>query len=76
MAPKDQSRDQEYRLREDNARSRQTGNGIDARNNPTSSNDPQANEPNVEQASNEGIGDAALNDSKLTNHTSNHSADA
>ncbi|MDB5208484.1 MAG: hypothetical protein JWR72_3559 [Flavisolibacter sp.] len=55
--------------------SKQTGN-INFRNNNVEATTPGAAVPDVENANNEGIGDSALNDKKLTNFTQNHSADA
>ncbi len=69
------SKDTEYRYRENNEPSKQTGN-IDARNNNENNSSPSAIEPNVETANTAGLGDSGLNDTKLTNFTSNHSADA
>lgn len=49
---------------------------INQRNNNVEVSTPGAVPPNVESANNTGIGDAAVNDQKLTDYTSNHSADA
>jgi hypothetical protein len=75
MADKNSSRDTEYNERTDTAPSKQTGN-INSRNNNTAVSTPGADETTVENAADEGIGDKALNDRKLTDYTSNHSADA
>ena len=75
MANKQNSKDTEYRDRENTEPSKQTGN-INARNNNENNATPSANEPNVERANNTGVGDSGINDEKLTNFTSNHSADA
>jgi hypothetical protein len=72
---RDKSKDTEYRERTDTAPSKQTGN-INSRNNNTAATTPGTTEPDVEEATNDGIGDAALNDEKLTKYTSNHSGDA
>ena len=68
------SNDKEYRERTDTAPSKQTGNINDRTSNTAVSTPGGA--PNVEQASNEGIGDAAVNDEKMTKFNSNRSADA
>jgi hypothetical protein len=75
MAKNESSKDREYRDRENTAPSKQTGN-INARNNNTDTSDETAQEPDVERANDTGIGDSAVNNDKLTNFTSNHSADA
>lgn len=75
MANIENSRDTAYRERIDTDPSKQTGN-INARNNNTAVSTPGTDEITVESAADEGIGDKALNDRKLTDHTSNHSADA
>jgi hypothetical protein len=75
MAKNMNSRDTAYNERTDTEPSKQTGN-INARNNNTAVSTPGPDETTVENASDEGIGDKALNDRKLTDHTSNHSADA
>jgi hypothetical protein len=73
---KSKSKDTPYRER-NTERSPQTGN-IDARNNnetadPFSGND--THEPNI-GVSNTGMGDSSVDNNRLTNFTSNHSADA
>jgi hypothetical protein len=75
MAKKQNSRETDYRSDRDTAPSKQTGN-INSRNNNTAVSTPGPDETTVENAADEGIGDKALNDRKLTDHTSNHSADA
>ncbi|HEX8314339.1 MAG TPA: hypothetical protein VF609_05070 [Flavisolibacter sp.] len=75
MAKKNKSRDTDYRGDRSTAPSKQAEN-INARNNNTNVSTPGPDEATVENAANEGIGDMALNDRKLTNYTSNHSADA
>jgi hypothetical protein len=72
---KNKSKDTEYRERTDTAPSKQTGN-INSRNNNTEASTPGATEPDVESAANEGIGDSAVNDERLTTYTSNRAADA
>ena len=57
-------------------RSKQTGDMISDRNNNMNTADPKANDPDVERASNPGIGDAAVNDKKMTGYKSNRSTDA
>ena len=74
MAKKNSGGDKEYRDERDTAPSKQTGN-INARNNSAVST-PGGDKSTVENASNEDIGDKAINDRKLTDYTSNHSADA
>lgn len=54
---------------------RETGN-INSRNNNVAASTPSAIDPDVESANDAGIGDAAVNDQKLTDYTSNRSADA
>lgn len=72
---KNKSRDGSYNERTDTEPTRQTGN-INDRTNNTAAATPGAGGPDVEGASDAGIGDAALNDHKLTKYTSNRSADA
>lgn len=68
------SKDTEYRDRTDTAPSNETG-SINDRTNNTAAVTPGAG-TNVEGASNEGIGDAAVNDEKMTKFSPNRSADA
>ena len=75
MANNNRSRDTEYNERTDTEPSKQTGN-INSRNNNTAVSTPGPDETTVENAGDERIGDKALNDRKLTDYTSNHSADA
>ena len=75
MKEKQNSKDTEYRYREDNQPSKASDEML-GRDNNFNNEDISATEPNVEKANNEEIGDSALNDTKLTNYTSNHSADA
>lgn len=75
MASKQNSGEAEYRSDRDTAPSKQTGN-INSRNNNTEMSTPGPDETTVENAADEGIGDKAINDRKLTDYTSNHSADA
>ena len=75
MADKQDSSKTPYRGERSTEPHQQTGD-INARNNNVEASTPGAAEPNVEGASDAGIGDQAVNDRKLTNHTSNHSADA
>ena len=49
---------------------------INARNNNVEVGTPGPDEATVERANRTGIGDAAVNDQKLTGYTSNRSADA
>jgi hypothetical protein len=75
MADRNESSKTAYSEERNTERSPQTGN-INARNNNVAATTPGATEPTVESASDSGIGDAAVNDQKLTGHTSNHSGDA
>jgi hypothetical protein len=75
MADKQDSRNTPYAGERSTEPHRQTGN-INFQNNNVEASTPGAEEPNVEGASDVGIGDAARNDQKLTDFTSNHSADA
>ena len=75
MAKDRTTRDTEYNERTDTEPSKQTGN-INSRNNNTAVSTPGPDETTVENTANAGIGYKALNDRKLTDHTSNHSADA
>lgn len=75
MADKNESRNTAYSEDRNTEPSPQTGN-INSRNNNVEASTPGATEPTVEGASDSGIGDAAVNDRKLTSYTSNHSADA
>lgn len=75
MAKKNNSRDTDYRERTDTSPSKETGH-INPRNNNVEVSTPGPDEATVENAASEGIGDKAVNDRKLTDHTSNHSADA
>lgn len=68
-------KDTEYNERTDTRPSCQTG-SINERTNNTAVSTPNAADPDVEQASNSGMGDAAVNDEKLTKYTGNRSADA
>ena len=73
---KSKRRDTEYEDRRDTKPSRQPGDDINARNNDVDIDNPTIGETNVETANDTGIGDSGLNREKLTNYTSNHSADA
>lgn len=75
MATDNNNKDVPYNDRQDHEPHRQTGN-INNRNNNSNADDTTAAKPNVENANNTGIGDAGINDDKLTNYTQNHSADA
>jgi hypothetical protein len=75
MAKQEEQKDMPHQYREDNEPHKQTGN-INARNNNAAMDTPVSGEPNVERANDTGIGDAGLNDTKLTNYTQNHSSDA
>jgi hypothetical protein len=75
MAEKQDSKNTPYRGERSTEPHRQTGD-INFRNNNVEASTPGAEEPNVEGANDAGIGDSAMNDQKLTNFTSNHSADA
>ena len=57
-------------------RSKQTGDIISDRNNNINTTEPTSNEPDVERANDLGLGDAALNDKKMTRYKSNRSTDA
>ena len=58
-------------------RSKQTGDIIsDRNNNNMNTANPKASEPDVERANDTGIGDAAVNDKKMTRYKSNRSTDA
>ena len=57
-------------------RSRQTGDMINDRNNNVNMDEPTNNEQDIETANDLGLGDAAVNDKKLTRYRSNHSTDA
>jgi len=70
------SRDMAYNEARDTEPHTETGN-INARNNNVSNNTPTSTkEETIEGANNTGIGDAGVNDEKLTKYTSNRSADA
>ena len=75
MANKQENRDTRYEGDRDTAPHQETGN-INARNNNVEASTPGPDEATVEGANNVGIGDTAVNDQKLTSHTSNHNADA
>ena len=69
------NKDAEYRSERDTGSSKQTGNSA-ARNNNTSISTPGPVDTSIETASVEGIGNKAISDRKLTDHSFNHSADA
>jgi hypothetical protein len=75
MTRKSNRKEEPYKSDRDTKPSKQTGN-INSHNNNTSVSAPGPNETTVENVSDEGIGDKALNDRKLTGYTSNHSEDA
>ncbi len=75
MADKQDSRNTPYEEERSTEPHKETGN-INSRNNNVEMSTPGATEPDVEGANNIGIGDAAVNDHKLTQYTSNHSGDA
>ncbi|HEV7331434.1 MAG TPA: hypothetical protein VGN63_10375 [Flavisolibacter sp.] len=75
MAENNKSKDTPYNEERNTEPHRQTGN-INSRNNNVEVSTSGAEEPNVEGANNAGIGDAAVNDQKLTKYTSNRSGDA
>ena len=75
MAKKNNSKDTDYRGDRNTEPSKQAEN-INARNNNTAVSTPGPDETTVENAADEGIGDKAVNDRRLTDYTSNHSADA
>jgi hypothetical protein len=59
--------------------SKQPGDAINDRNNNMNMETPGKTDPDlpeIERANNEGIGDAAVNDEKMTRYSSNHSKDA
>ncbi|HUC80281.1 MAG TPA: hypothetical protein VMR70_05160 [Flavisolibacter sp.] len=72
---KKQNSETPYQSDRDTAPSKQTGN-INSRNNNTAVSTPGPGGTTVENAGDEGIGDKAVNDRKLTDYTSNRSADA
>ena len=75
MTGKQDSRHTPYEGERSTEPHRDTGN-IDSRNNNVEVSTPGPDSVNVEGASDSGIGDSAVNDQKLTKHTSNRSADA
>lgn len=75
MEEKTNSRNTPYEGERNTEPSKQAGTS-NAKNNNIEVSTPGAGEPNVEQASDSGIGDRAINDRRLTDFTSNHSADA
>jgi hypothetical protein len=75
MANQRNREDQPYEGERSTEQSRDTGN-INSRTNNVEASTSGKDELNVENASNAGIGDAAVNDRKLTNFTQNHSGDA
>jgi hypothetical protein len=76
MSKKSKSKDTEYRDRRDTRPSRQSSDEINARNNNQNVDDQGTEEPNVQPLNSTGIGDSSVDGDKLTNYTSNHSADA
>jgi hypothetical protein len=76
MRRKTKSKDTEYRNRQDTNPSQQRSDEFDARNNNQDVDSPGAEEPNVQPLNDTGIGDSSADGQKLTNFTSNHSADA
>lgn len=75
MEENNRSRQTPYEEERNTEPSRDTGN-INFRNNNVAVSTPGPDEATVETANREGIGDAAVNDTKITKHTSNHSGDA
>lgn len=75
MAEKKRNRQMPYEEERNTEPHRDTGN-INSRNNNVEVSTPGPDEATVETANREGIGDAAVNDRKITKHTSNHSGDA
>ena len=75
MAEKPNSRNTPYNSERNTEPSTQTGN-INSRNNNVEVTTPGPDEATAEGANRAGIGDAAVNDQKLTGYTSNRSADA
>jgi hypothetical protein len=75
MADKQNSKDTPYHGERSTEPHTETGN-IDFRNNNVEMSTPGPDSVNVEGANDSGIGDSAVNDRKMTNYTSNHSADA
>lgn len=75
MEEKNKSRQRPYEEERSTEPHRDTGN-INSRNNNVTVSTPGPDDANVETANREGIGDAAVNDQKITRHTSNHSGDA
>jgi len=72
---KQQSKDSPYETH-NTERSKQTGDVISDRNNNINATESTSNEPDVERANDLGLGDAALNDKKMTRYKSNRSTDA
>lgn len=75
MAENNKSRQTPYEEERNTEPNRDTGN-INSRNNNVEVSTPGPDEATVETANREGIGDAAVNDTKITKYTSNHSGDA
>ena len=75
MADNNKSRQTAYEDERNTEPHRDTGN-INSRNNNVEVSTPGPDEATVETANREGIGDAAVNDTKITKYTSNHSGDA
>jgi hypothetical protein len=75
MAKEQENKDKAYAEERNTEPHPETGN-IDHRNNNVAMSTPGAEGDTIEGASNSGIGDAAVNDQKLTTYTSNRSADA
>ena len=75
MAEKQDSRNEAYSGERTTEPHQQTGT-LNSRNNNVAASTPGAAAPDVEKESDSGIGDAAVNDRKLTDFTSNNSADA
>jgi len=72
---KHKSKDSPYETHTTN-RSKQTGDIISDRNNNINTVEPTGNEPDVERANDLGLGDAGVNDKKMTRYRSNRSTDA
>jgi hypothetical protein len=75
MAKKQDNKDTPYQDERGTEPHHETGH-IEQRNNNVEMSTPGPQEDMIEGASNSGIGDAAVNDQKLTTYTSNRSADA
>ena len=76
MTRKKKNADKPYFGNRDTKPSRATGDAISDRNNNFNDENITANEPTVEKANDTDIGDAGVNDRKMTKYPSNRSSDA